>query len=700
MKTKGKGGWTVQEIKALAIQCGIDVTGKTRDQLCAEIAMAAAARSGSSGSDVPPTPRKPSRIPDIPPYKPSKPPVKPPTKPGRGLTGEVLNNLVEKGDEKHVCVTKKIAEFYKDLYDPEDPTDEQSDYFKCIKSLYELLLPVLDKKTLVTKRDLPSDDELSGYNGGWYSGPMDREILWKEIVKPCLAQTPVMPPKPPVMPPKPPARPPAKPPTGKSARVNPEVLAAINEFLDNNLPLNTSPQEKQKNVDVIIDVLAGVADDIADSDLETYDLPRDKRLQKLGLNASITREALFDELYDESIKGLNVFSSGGDMPSPESEDDECGGRFDSYMRMSPLKLRNALKGEGVSNPPVGRGAQVDYLCAMQKNGRCSPEDGQDCGEGFVCDTSATPGVCLTEEQADARRLDEYIMPNGRKVIGTPEALAALRARLEATVPTPTPTPDTPPSPTPPAVDPTPTPTPDPTPAPDPTPPPSPGTEARLDILRVLEEQARKGQITDEQLARYTAALDANGQCDPDKGVMCNGELVCDLTNKVCVDSDLAAERTTLRRMEIGGKTYIGSPLAIKMLQQKLAPKPPASSSGDTPIKPIKPKKQPMVRPGPKPPKVPAPVVPKGTPDKPPEGTVVPDIEDILRRLEAGDTGDIADLAECQREVLKCLALHRGANLRSSQRYRYPGTHINRMTLLLHTGYTYCVGLLRSLGLFA
>tara|TARA_Y100000385_G_scaffold88951_1_gene91524 strand:- start:10894 stop:11526 length:633 start_codon:yes stop_codon:yes gene_type:complete len=203
--------------------------------------------------------------------------------------------------------------------------------------------------------------------------------------------------------------------------------------------------------------------------------------------------------------------------------------------------------------------------------------------------------------------------------------------------------------------------------PSPTPSPSPGTEARLGILRLLEEQARKGQITDEQLARYTAALDANGQCDPDQGVMCNGELVCDLTNKVCIDPDLAAERadadgpTTLRRMEIGGKTYIGSPLAIKMLKQKLAPKPPVSSSGDTPIKSINPKKQPMVRPGPKPPKVPtprqpSPAMPKGTPDKPPEGTVVPDIEDILRRLEAGDTGDISDLAECQREVLKCLAL--------------------------------------------
>ena len=148
--------------------------------------------------------------------------------------------------------------------------------------------------------------------------------------------------------------------------------------------------------------------------------------------------------------------------------------------------------------------------------------------------------------------------------------------------------------------------------------------------------------------------------------MCNGELVCDLTNKVCIDPDLAAERTdtdaptTLKRMEIGGKTYIGSPLAIKMLKQKLAPKPPASSSGDTPIKPPmqppkplpKPPKKPVVKPPPKMPSVPK----KPTPIKPPEGTVVPDIEDILRRLEAGDTGDIADLAECQREVLKCLAL--------------------------------------------
>ena len=250
MKTKGKGGWSVQDIRTLATQCGIDVAGKTRDQLCAEIAMAAAARSGSSGSDMPPTPlpTKPSRLPDIPPYKPpgprmpARPPVKPPTKPGRDLTEEVLNNLRGKGQKKHVCITQKIVEFYEDLYDMDKPTDVDSEFFSCIKSLYKLLLPVLDKTTLVTKRDLPSDDELSGYNGGWYSGPMDREILWKEIIKPCLAQSPDMPPvQPPVMPPaKPPAKPPVQPPTGKSARVNPDVLVAINEFLDNNLPLTIS----------------------------------------------------------------------------------------------------------------------------------------------------------------------------------------------------------------------------------------------------------------------------------------------------------------------------------------------------------------------------------------------------------------------------------------------------------------------------
>jgi hypothetical protein len=174
----------------------------------------------------------------------------------------------------------------------------------------------------------------------------------------------------------------------------------------------------------------------------------------------------------------------------------------------------------------------------------------------------------------------------------------------------------------------------------------------MGILQLLEEQARAGKITDDQLARYSAALNKNGRCDPNEGIMCNGELVCDLSNKVCVDQDLADERAnpdapaSLHRVEIGGKTYIGSPFAIRTLKNKLAP----------PIKPpVQPVRPPLKRPSKKPGKKAPPVVPP-PPDKPPEGTVVPDIEDILRRLEAGDTGDIADLAECQREVLKCLAL--------------------------------------------
>ena len=666
MKTKGKGGWTVQEIRNLAIQCGVDPAGKTRDQLCAEIALSAARGGQPSRPDTPDTPDTPVK----PPKKTKPLPEIPPYRPGKGRVGP-----------------------------PEEPI------------------------------------------------------------------------RPPVQPP---AVKPAAPTIGGMV-VNPDVIKAIDEALDNNTKIGTDNATKAKYRDIIVKIMSGFAEEIADSDLEEEDLPTNKRLLKLGLSQELDREVLYEEVY-EAIKGFELFVPGSEPGTPEPSDDECGGHFEEYMKMSPIKLRNALREKGiVNNVPVGRGSQVDYLCAMAQNGRCDPENGLECESGFVCDASNNPGVCLTEEQADARKLEEFIMPNGRRVIGTAAALEVLKKKLTEHVtehPTPSPAPETPiePSPETPVspVEPAPeTPT-----EPSPETPVSPAeptpespqlTPNRAAIMELLDSRLGDGLLTQEGYDKYVAALRTNGHCDPEKGVMCNGELVCDLTTKVCIDEDFASvRRQRLRSTEINGKKYIGSPMAIKKLEKALgmdkqmqkddailtlldddsATNPRAClvhqiadyykkfytskgasikdtsseyfqsvrrlydalkhlvpESGDfpaltendlpydgdlerytavdggalstmnrrklmsilepckteapilpgvpTPITPVEP-----AAPTPKP----AAPTPKPPVAKPPEGTEVPDIEDILRRLQAGDAGNITDLAECQRVVLKCLAL--------------------------------------------
>ena len=113
------------------------------------------------------------------------------------ISTEVLDNLNKSitphedvMTKKKICITRKIAAFYENLYIGEDANDITSEYFEHIKNLYVDLLPLLNMSEPITENDLPTDGELSKYHGGEYGNEMNREILWKEIVTPCLVKPP------------------------------------------------------------------------------------------------------------------------------------------------------------------------------------------------------------------------------------------------------------------------------------------------------------------------------------------------------------------------------------------------------------------------------------------------------------------------------------------------------------------------------
>lgn len=187
---------------------------------------------------------------------------------------------------------------------------------------------------------------------------------------------------------------------------------------------------------------------------------------------------------------------------------------------------------------------------------------------------------------------------------------------------------------------------------------------KVDELRELMNKAdiMKNRPTNKQdMAAYLCAVQQNGRCDPEKGVNCDGDLVCDAQAKVCLDRELAGRRNQ-EIVQINGKTIVGTPAAIAQLRKKLeaapAPQPPAPQpvvGGDGPQTPDKPPTPDEPPPGFVAPPPPPPPAPK--PEKPVHGAEVVDIEEVLRQIQAGgDVGDISALSETQKAVFKCLGL--------------------------------------------
>jgi len=95
-----------------------------------------------------------------------------------------------------------------------------------------------------------------------------------------------------------------------------------------------------------------------------------------------------------------------------------------------VEIKDLLKQSNiVSGIPKKKSDLISYLCAVENNKRCEPKNNVDCDGGYTCDTSNTPGICISDKFAGDRiagdNIEEFIF-NGRKIIGTKKAINDLK----------------------------------------------------------------------------------------------------------------------------------------------------------------------------------------------------------------------------------------------------------------------------------
>ena len=92
---------------------------------------------------------------------------------------------------------------------------------------------------------------------------------------------------------------------------------------------------------------------------------------------------------------------------------------------------------------------------------------------------------------------------------------------------------------------------------------------RTDLKGLFEEaDLGKAPAKKDTMIDYLCEYENNGKCDPEEGEMCDGDAVCDINAKVCLDKKIAA-KSNLDELKIAGKKFIGSKKALDALKKAL-----------------------------------------------------------------------------------------------------------------------------------
>jgi hypothetical protein len=116
------------------------------------------------------------------------------------------------------------------------------------------------------------------------------------------------------------------------------------------------------------------------------------------------------------------------MP-PEVEEEPELSEKDRLMKMTLKELRDMIKSEGIAAPVgLSKNELIDeYLLGE----RCDPETDEMCPEDKICDIRPLPehkGICISSKRSP-KGLSEFIY-RGKKIVGSVEAIQALREKLE------------------------------------------------------------------------------------------------------------------------------------------------------------------------------------------------------------------------------------------------------------------------------
>ena len=144
----------------------------------------------------------------------------------------------------------------------------------------------------------------------------------------------------------------------------------------------------------------------------------------------VTEEVVVEEdLVEtpESEESISVVSS------PESP---CyGGKTEDEIKGASLDELRALMSEAGLNKGEGSPKNLEdiqgYLCEMERNKRCDPANKVLCDGDLVCDSTISPGVCVSPQFATKRERGglESIEYKGKKIIGTPATLMQISSQL-------------------------------------------------------------------------------------------------------------------------------------------------------------------------------------------------------------------------------------------------------------------------------
>ncbi len=177
---------------------------------------------------------------------------------------------------------------------------------------------------------------------------------------------------------------------------------------------------KAKKDDVIAGIMGGRSDD-----------DDDEPIVKVAVEVEDDEDDDDDEPIVKTQKKVEVEEDSENEYEPRS----CqGGSEDDLKKMSPTQLKAILTEAGVTKGvPVTKAGKIEYLCALKNNGtRCDPENRVWCDGDLVCDSSNSPGVCLSPDVATAHGSNltswEY---EGKTILGTSKAITALKKNLGA-----------------------------------------------------------------------------------------------------------------------------------------------------------------------------------------------------------------------------------------------------------------------------
>ena len=125
-------------------------------------------------------------------------------------------------------------------------------------------------------------------------------------------------------------------------------------------------------------------------------------------------------------------------PDPRLPSPHCYGEY-TYEKLNTMTVPQIIEeffGKGkleLKGRPKTKDELIAYICSIGNDRKCKEPDWS-CEDGYICDASNDPGICIPKKFGEDKYLNnrkfDSMMFNGKKIIGTKTSIANLRKKLE------------------------------------------------------------------------------------------------------------------------------------------------------------------------------------------------------------------------------------------------------------------------------